>query len=256
MKNNSVSLKAAHADRETRAYNWALLATLVLLAALLAQTPARIIGHWLPPSAKSVVTAWGGTVWRGQANLSLPEMQGQLRWSVDFPGLLTLKAGIRWEMDAAMSHLAGRLSREPGGWSLRQVSGSLDPMLLQAIVKSGKFPQEPVQIRTLDLVSRGASWSGSHGEATHGGGQFGYTVNGQTQHLNLPPVVLTLDGGKDRLQLTLVQQQGGDLADFALHDGQVEAHLRQRLLQLSPEYHGAGEPDAVAVSSSQPLNSL
>jgi len=83
-----MSKKTITEDRESRAYNWALLATLVLLLSLLVQTPSRVLAHALPDMVKPMVLSWGGTVWSGQINWQYQRLQGQLRWSLDLPSLL------------------------------------------------------------------------------------------------------------------------------------------------------------------------
>ena len=82
-------------------------------------------------------------------------------------------------------------------------------------------------------------------------------LNGQSQHVNLPPVILTLTGQQTNLILSLQEQaSNASLAVFTLAGNQLESKLTQRLLAYSPNYHGVAEPDAVVVTASQPLNSL
>ena len=51
-------------------------------------------------------------------------------------------------------------------------------------------------------------------------------------------------------------QQDASLATFVVSGSILESRLTQRLLSYSPNYRGVAEPDAIVVTSSQPLNSL
>jgi hypothetical protein len=88
------------------------------------------------------------------------------------------------------------------------------------------------------------------------GGPLDYVFNGQRQHVNLPPVIIALQGQQNQLMINLQEQQGANLASFILTGEQLESRLTQRLLMYSPNYHGVAEPDAIVVTASQPLNSL
>ena len=58
------------------------------------------------------------------------------------------------------------------------------------------------------------------------------------------------------MTLLLKEAQGGELATFVLNGDMLEARLKQRLLMHAAGYQGVAEPDAVVVTSSQPLSSL
>jgi hypothetical protein len=51
-------------------------------------------------------------------------------------------------------------------------------------------------------------------------------------------------------------QQAANLASFVVTGSMLESRLTQRLLSYSPNYRGVAEPDAIVVTSSQPLTSL
>lgn len=252
-----MSRKTIKEDQESRAYNWALLATLFLLISLIVQTPARVVGHFLPPSAKSLLTSWGGTVWSGQANTQYHSLQGQLRWTLDPLAFFRLGAGVKWELLTGDSHMTGRLVLRSGGWELRQVNGELSGRDLKAVMENWSFPSTPLVVQGLDLLRKSQGWQGSGGQVQWQGGNIEYFINGQKQALNLPPVVLTLSAEGERLKLELTEQQGGaGLATFVVNGGMLESRLRQRLLSHAADYRGVAEPDAVVVSASQPLSSL
>ena len=51
-------------------------------------------------------------------------------------------------------------------------------------------------------------------------------------------------------------QQDAKLATFIVRGSVLESRLTQRLLSYAPSYRGVAEPDAIVVTSTQPLNSL
>lgn len=250
--------KTIKEDQESRAYNWALLATLVLLLSLLAQTPARVLSHFLPPSVKPMVLSWGGTVWSGQANWQYRTLQGQCRWSLDPSAWLRLGAGLKWEWLTDNSRLSGRILVAPGRWQLDRVQGSVGVRDLKAMLPSLEIAGgAPLSVMAVDLNRRGDAWQGSSGQLEWEGGALQYLMEGQKQAMNLPPVRLTITGQEQRLQLELVEQAAGSgLATFVLNGDMLESRLRQRLLAHAPGYRGVAEPDAVVVTASQPLSSL
>jgi general secretion pathway protein N len=78
-------------DKEAKAYNWVLLATLLLVIFLIAQTPARIIANFLPNTTRAMFQAWGGTIWAGQVNSQYKGVLGQVRWQLDPLAFFTYK---------------------------------------------------------------------------------------------------------------------------------------------------------------------
>lgn len=251
-----MSRKTVKEDQESRAYNWALLATLILLLSLVVQTPARVVGHFLPPAVKPMVTSWGGTVWSGQANWQYRTLQGQLRWSLDPLALVRIGLGLKWELLSPGSRLSGGVLLGSGRWELKDVQGDLAGSDLRGFLQSWQFPPVPVAVRKVMLAHKGGSWQGSGGQLEWQGGDIVYQINGQKQTLSLPPVVLALDGRAGPLTLLLKEAQGGELATFVLNGDMLEARLKQRLLMHAAGYQGVAEPDAVVVTSSQPLSSL
>jgi general secretion pathway protein N len=252
-----MSRKTITEDRESRAYNWALLATLVLLLSLLVQTPSRVLAHALPATVKPMVLSWGGTVWSGQINWQYQRLQGQLRWSLDLPSLLKLSAGVNWELMTSASHVTGVAATGPGGRSLRGITGHVAGSDLQLLMANWTLPANPVTINSLNLLYKNGAWQGTAGAAEWQGGPLEYVLNGQKQAVTLPPVALGIQGLESRLQLDLTELQGGaGLATFVVNGGMLESRLRQRLLMHAAGYSGVAEPDAVVVTASQPLSGL
>ena len=102
-------------DKEAKAYNWVLLATVLLVLALIVQMPARIIANMIPKDVRSLCTAWGGTLWSGQVNTQFHSMQGQLRWSLQPLSLLTLKLSFNIELLTGNTQIPANLILGMGG---------------------------------------------------------------------------------------------------------------------------------------------
>ncbi|RZU36943.1 type II secretion system (T2SS) protein N [Fluviicoccus keumensis] len=252
-----MSRKAIKEEQESRAYNWALLATLILLCSLVVQTPARVMAHFLPAQVKPMIVAWGGTIWSGQAGWQYRSLQGQFRWSLDPLALVRLGLGLKWELLSPGSRLSGKAMAASGRWELKGLQGELAGKEIRALVQSWEFPAVQVTVKDVTLQHKGQAWQGSTGRLEWPGGDMSYQVNGQKQALALPPVVLSLDGKSGPLEMTLTESgSGAGLATFMINGDMLEARLRQRLLMHAAGYHGVAEPDAVVVTSSQPLSSL
>ncbi len=245
-----------HEDQEARAYNWALLATFVLFISLIVQTPARLVSHFLPSDTRSLLGLWGGSIWSGQVNGQFKGLQGQLRWQLRPLALLKLQAGINWELITSQSHAQGLFAMGMSHWQLQQVQAQLATAELQSLMSGWQLPNPPLEMKSLDLYHQKDSWQDSKGLITWQGGPLDYVFNGQRQHVNLPPVLLNIQGQQGSLLVSLNEQQGANLANFIVTGGRLESRLTQRLLAYSPSYHGVAEPDAVVVTATQPLSSL
>lgn len=244
-------------DQEAKAYNWVLLATILLILALIMQMPARIIANFLPKDIRGLCSAWGGTLWTGQVNSQVTGTQSQLRWSIRPSSLLTLKLGFNIEVLTGHSQLQAQVALGMSGWQLQTEQGKLSPIDLQPFLSSWQLPNQPIIINQLKINHKGQNWQDSQGLLTWQAGAVDYVLNGQRQHLNLPPVALKVSGQQQSLIMSLQDEaQTVNLATFTITGETIESRLTQRLLSYAPNYRGVAEPDAIVVTASQPLNSL
>ena len=244
-------------DKEAKAYNWVLLATLLLVIFLVAQTPARILANFLPNTARAMFQAWGGTIWAGQVNSQYKGVFGQVRWQFDPLALFTLNLGVKFELITNASQFKGRVLWGFKGWQLKDSKGQFAPNEIQPLLSGWQLPNNPLMVEKLNLSYSQQSWQGSQGIVTWQAGGLDYVLDGQRQHVNLPFVNLTIKADQKNLELILKDvQQDANLATFIVKDATLESRLTQRLLSYSPNYRGVAEPDAIVVTSSQPLNSL
>lgn len=244
-------------DQETKAYNWVLLASVLLVLALIVQMPARIVANFLPKDARAMFGAWGGTVWAGQVNGQYQGQQGQFRWSMQPLSLFALKLSFKVEFLTGSSQIPADLVVSMGGIRFKTDHGKLSPTDVQPLLTGWQLPNTPILINGLDVQKSGQNWQGTQGLLTWQAGATDYVLNGQRQHLNLPPVALKLNGQQQSLIMSLQdEQQTVNLATFTITGAMVESRLTQRLLSYAPNYRGVAEPDAVVVTASQPLSSL
>ena len=244
-------------DKEAKAYNWVLLATLLLVIFLVVQTPARIMANFLPNTTRVMFQGWGGTIWSGQVNSQYKGVQGQLRWQWQPLALLRLKLGLRFELITAKSQLQGRLLWGGSSWQLLDSQGQLAAQDVQQILSGWQLANNPIIIAKLQLMRTAQSWQDSQGMLTWQAGVVDYVLNGQRQRINLPPVQLLIKNEQQSLVMSLQDsQQAANLASFVVTGSMLESRLTQRLLSYSPNYRGVAEPDAIVVTSSQPLNTL
>lgn len=244
-------------DQEAKAYNWVLLATILLVFALILQMPARIIANFLPKDIRALCSAWGGTLWTGQVNSQMTGTQSQLRWSIRPISLLTLKLGLDVEVLTGHSQVQAQLALGMSGWYLKAEQGKLSPIDIQPFLSNWQLPSHPIIITQLNIQHQQQNWQNSQGLLTWQAGAVDYVLNGQRQHLNLPPVALKLSGQQQSLIMSLQDEaQTVNLATFTITGETIESRLTQRLLSYAPNYRGVAEPDAIVVTASQPLNSL
>lgn len=246
-----------HTDKEARAYNWVLLATFVLLLSLVIQTPARVVANFLPQTVRAQFSEWGGSMWSGQVSGNVKGVPVQVRWQLQPSALLLLKAAANVELLTADSRMQGQVRLGMGSWQIQGLKGEIAASELQYFLSGWQLPNQPITLNNIALKHQSGGWQDIKGDMSWQGGALDYVLNGQRQHVNLPPVALTLSGQQNSLVLGLQEQvSNASLATFTVTGQQLESRLTQRLLSYSPNYHGVAEPDAVVVTASQPLSSL
>lgn len=244
-------------NKEVKAYHWVLLATLLLVVFLVVQMPARIMANFLPHTTRAMFQGWGGTIWSGQVNSQYKGVQGQLRWQWQPLALLRLKLGLKLELLTGQSQLQGRFLWGTSSWQLLDSQGKLAAQDVQQLLSGWQLANNPIIIEKLQLTHTAQTWQNSQGKLIWQAGAIDYVFNGQRQHINLPPVQLLIKNEQQSLVMHLQDtQQAANLATFVVTGSVLESRLTQRLLSYSPNYRGVAEPDAIVVTSSQPLTSL
>ena len=244
-------------DKEAKAYNWVLLASVLLVIFLIVQAPARIIANFLPNTTRSMLQAWGGTIWSGQVNGQYQGVLGQIRWQFEPLALLKLKLGIKLDVITNASELSGQLLWRGSSVQLLDAKGQIASNELQLLLSGWQLPQAPVVIKHLTVSYDNQAWQNSQGTIFWQGGALDYVLEGQRHHINLPAVSINVKNDQKNLELALKDtQQDVNLATFIVRGSMLESRLTQRLLSYAPNYRGVAEPDAIVVTSTQPLSSL
>ena len=153
-----------HNDKEARAYNWVLLATIVLLLSLFVQAPARVAANFLPSAVRVQLTEWGGTLWSGQVNALVKGVPAQIRWQFQPLALLQLKVGVKLEALTGVSHLQGQWRLGLTGWQLQAVNGELAGADLQLLLPGWQVPTQPVTVNNVSCSRQGNSWRDAGGK--------------------------------------------------------------------------------------------
>ncbi|HEX4869511.1 MAG TPA: type II secretion system protein N [Moraxellaceae bacterium] len=246
---------ARRADSPPALTPYLILGFAALLLALVARAPASLLQKAVTPSLPFQVSAWGGTLWNGQAALVQAGEPGFWRWRLQPAALLRGRAALQLEATGALA-LHGRLERGPGGWAARGLRGSVPARLVQPLLPPGWSLPGEFELSGVDLARRGltrGAWSAAAGQLRWAGGAMQFTLGSQAQSATLPPLVASLRREGDALVLSLAEEAGGGvLADVKVAaDGAVETRLRERLLRYSGRTSGTS-PDAVVVTSVQP----
>lgn len=235
-----------------------VLGFFLLIVALLARAPASLLQKALPAGLPLTVTAWGGTVWDGQAGFAVAQDAGFLRWKLQPRRLFAGRLAADVRAEGALE-LAGVLELGPAAWKIQNLRGELPSSLLQVVLPPGWQLPGSVRAEALSVARNGrakGAWTAAGGRLLWAGGPMQYNVNGQPQGATLPPLVVNLRLEGDSLVLVL-SEEAGNLGLVMVRlgaDGQAETQLRERLLRYSPGYHGSGtDPDAVVVTAKQAM---
>lgn len=233
---------------------WILLGLGALLVALLLRAPASLLQKALPSSPALQVTAWGGTLWRGQMVWLQGDAQGLLSWQLTPWRLLTGRAQADIRSEGA-APLTGKVALGWNALEVRQLQGEVPATLVQGLLPPGWQLPGVLRAEGLEVARAGrktGAWTAAGGQLLWGGGSVRFLLDGQVQQAVLPPLRIApqLDG--EILVLTMSEADSGQgLALLRLlPDGQVETQLRERLLRYNPAYRSSGgDPDAVVVTS-------
>lgn len=233
-----------------------LLGFLALLLALVARAPSSLLQKAVPAGSPVQVSAWGGTVWQGQAALQMGTSPGFLEWQLQPRRLLAGRLAMSLQSRGEMT-LTGQAELGIGNWALSQVQGEIPSSVLQALLPPGWSLPGSVQAENLMLARRAqGGWSAAGGRLHWGGGPMQYRLESQEQAATLPALVVDLRLEGETLVLALNEAAGSlGLALLRLEpDGTVEARVRERLLRYTPGYRSSGgDADAVVVTARQKL---
>lgn len=248
---------AAHREKASPALiPYLILGFCLLLLALAARAPASLLQRALPASLPMQVTAWGGSVWQGQAALAQGESRLFAEWQVQPLSLLAGRLATTLDLRGALQ-VTGKLRLGLGSWRVEGLQGELPTTFVQSFLPGGWQLPGSIQADNLVVARRGfrqGAWQAGSGQLHWGGGAMQFSVNGQPQSALLPPLVVNVQQEGDALVLALNESAGGLATVRLTADGQLETQLRERLLRYSPAYRGSGaDPDAVVVTTRQAL---
>ena len=247
-----------HEEKAVSLTPYLTLGFLVLLLALVARAPASLLQKAVPAALPLKVSAWGGTVWQGQAAMLLGETPGFLDWRLQPKRLLAGRLAADIQSRGELG-LAAHVELGMSGWLLSDVRGDIPSSVLQALLPPGWSLPGSVQAENLLLARRGhgaGPWQSAGGRLRWDGGVMQYTLNNQSQAATLPAVTVDLRLEGETLVLALNEEAGNlGLALLRLEpDGNVETRLRERLLRYTPGYRSSGgDADAIVVTARQKL---
>lgn len=233
---------------------WMLLGLLLLVLFLVVRAPASLLQRVVPAGTALHVSAWGGTIWQGQAAWSQQGAAGVLSWRLR-PWWLLLgraQADVSAEGDVP---LKGAVTVGVRRLSVSGLQGEIPVSLLQMMLPPGWQMPGVVRAGNLGVARAGwrdGAWTAAEGELSWEGGALQLPMSGQLLQVTLPPVRITPRREGDALLLVLTEAGSGmALAEAKLlPDGQVETQVRERLLRYSPSHRSSGaDPDAVVVST-------
>ncbi len=233
---------------------WVLLGVLMLVLFLLIRAPASLLQRVVPTNPALQVSAWGGTIWRGQAEWVQQGASGLLSWRIKPWGLFLGRAMADIHSEGAVP-LHGAVSLGLHRLEVRGLQGEMPGELLDIVLPPGWKMPGAVKAANFGVTRAGwheGAWTAAEGDLAWEGGALQLPLSGQQLQLTLPPMRMTPKLVGDSLQLALTEAGSGlALAEATLlPDGRVETQVRERLLRYSPAHRSSGaDPNAVVAST-------
>lgn len=235
---------------------WWFFAAFLFLFFVLLQVPAAwILARVAPQNA--YVDSISGSLWQGQADWRLQNLQGVVSWRFKPLSILTFKLGADVELRTGETRLDGQLALGYHQMRIEKLNGQIASDTLATLLP-WQWPSPPVQLRDLTVIRhKEKGWQRAEGQMNWVGGTLGYPFEGRVERANLPPLVANLSADQGKLQLNLSNGQRERMGDIYLSaDNMLEVQLTQRLLLTVSGYHGQAGMDTAVVSTRQPLSSL
>lgn len=247
---------ARREDKALALTPYLILGFILLLLSLALRAPASLLQKAVPASAPVRISAWGGTLWDGQAEFLFGGEPGFLSWRLQAGRLFTGHAAVVAHVQGALE-LDGNVELGPGSWRLQDMRGQVPVALFQSLLPPGWGLSGNVQADRVLLARQGfgkGAWLAAGGRLQWAGGPMQYNLGNQSQTATLPALTGTLQLDGQALVLNLTEQSGGlALAEIRLlPDGTLQTRLRERLLRYFNRTSGAN-PDAVVVTTAQKL---
>ncbi len=243
------------ADKRPRKRWWFFAAFLFLFFVLLQLPAAWILARVAPQNA--YIDSISGSLWQGQADWRLQNVQGVVSWRFRPLSIFALKLGADVELRTGETRLDGQVALGYHQLRVEKLSGQISADTLTTFLP-WQWPNAPIQLHDLALVKhKEKGWQRAEGQMNWGGGMLGYPFEGHIERANLPPLAAKLNADQGKLQLNLTTVQNERMGDVYLSaDNMLEVQLTQRLLLTVSGYHGQAGLDTAVVSTRQPLSSL
>ncbi|XID74793.1 type II secretion system protein N [Alkanindiges sp. WGS2144] len=235
---------------------WWVFAVLLLLLFIILQLPAAWIIARVSPN-NPYIDSISGSVWQGQADWHVEQVQGVMSWKLRPWSLLLLRLGADVELLTGETRLNGKVAVGFKQRRIEQLNGQISTQTLSTLLP-WQWPNNPIQLHHIKVIHHEQKgWQQADGQLNWTGGMLGYPFEGRVERANLPPLAARLSAEKGRLQLNLSNLQNERMGDIYLSsDNMLEVQLTQRLLLTVAGYRGQAGLDTAVVSTRQPLSSL
>lgn len=235
---------------------WWIFAVLLLLLFIALQLPAAWIIARISPN-NPYIDSVSGSIWQGQADWHVQNIQGVMSWKLRPWTLLLLRAGADVEIRTGDTRLNGQMALGLKQRRIEHLNGQISTQTLSTLLP-WQWPDSPIQLRDLKIIyHKQQGWQDADGQLNWAGGVLGYPFESRIERASLPPLTARLTAEKGRLQLNLTTAQNERMGDIYLSpDSMVEVQLTQRLLLTVAGYRGQAGLDTAVVSTRQPLSSL
>lgn len=235
---------------------WWAFAVLLLMFFIVLQLPAAWIIARVSPS-NPYIDSVSGSIWQGQADWHVDELQGVMSWKLRPWSLLLLRLGADVELRTGETRLNGNMAVGFKQRRIEHLNGQISTQTLRTLLP-WQWPNNPINVRELKVIfHQQKGWQTADGQLSWTGGMLGYPFEGRVERANLPPLVARLSADKNRLQLNMTTAQNERMGDIYLsNDNMLEVQLTQRLLLTVSGYRGQAGLDTAVVSTRQPLSSL
>jgi general secretion pathway protein N len=234
---------------------WVFAVSLLLLFIVLQLPAAWIIARFSPNNP--YIDSISGSIWQGQADWHVEQVQGVVSWKLRPWSLLLLRVGADVELRTGDTRLDGKVAMSLNQRRIEQFNGQISTQTLSSLFP-WQWPNNPLQLRDIKVIyHKQQGWQDAEGQMNWAGGMLGYPFEGHIERANLPPLMAQLSAPQGRLQLNMTTVQNERMGDIYLSkDQMLEVQLTQRLLLTVAGYRGQAGLDTAVVSTRQPLSSL
>ncbi len=213
------------------------------IAFLIATLPIGVIWGQVSPKLplrqlQLDVNGLSGTVWNGEALISVRGIEGVLGWDVSVMGLFTGQLPIDLALKSHVGDIQTTVKLTIGGGEIYNTKGEVRLAAFNPILKGQRLTLDgDVKIENLVLSYQGGQIAAASGLLNWTGGRVQYPAGRDTHENQFPPFVATLGQKADDVVVAIRDSQSSVNSIEADLDktGMATVRVKRRLLDVANE---------------------